>query len=681
MQRVNPLRFVVTLLLCCSFTVVAQQSAKEDKQYQYHIEAQPDWVVAVEQVGAKSDAATDGQHYMLTDNQMKVDDKGQQHYSHYKMRFDHYSAIESGSDIRVRFDPAYEVPYFHGIEVIRDGKRINKLVESKLKFISSEDSQKSNIYGGEVEALMLLEDIRIGDVLEYSYTVKGANPVFDNNFSRFFSLGWGIVVDNAFVRVLSPKSKPLFFKTQGTDVQVKVSELGAKFDNLTEYRLHLTYTPEVLSEDAVPTWYDAYPWVQFSEYESWQDVSQWAYQLFQLEDKLSPELNAFIDSLKGLEKADAISKATSFIQDDIRYLGLELAENSHKPHHPNETFTNRYGDCKDKSLLLSSVLNKLGIDAWPALVSTTDKGHLDKYLPSHGLFDHAIVTIELDGKSIWLDPTVSYQGTSLQSIHQPEYGQALVIKKDSNSLSVAKPSEPVPGTVAIVEEYLAVDYFSPVIWSIKTTYTGKEAERKRYNLSTQTTQKLSRNYLNFYAKTYPKVSTLEPLQVVDDRQKNVLVMNEKYLVPDYWKHADNEASFELYTVDVGDYIRAPKTIIRQQPLAVYQIGLMTHKVTLNMPDDVDFTNSVYNKTVEDQHFSLTSSFDYDRRRLSLTNVYKVKQKMVKALDVADHLLVLNKARKLLSYDGSITNVNDEAGGEPLKTLIQALNSRVKGNQL
>jgi hypothetical protein len=462
---------------------------------------------------------------------------------------------------------------------------------------------------------------------------------------------------------------------------VKVSELGAKFDNLTEYRLHLTYTPEVLSEDAVPTWYDAYPWVQFSEYESWQDVSQWAYQLFQLEDKLSPELNAFIDSLKGLEKADAISKATSFIQDDIRYLGLELAENSHKPHHPNETFTNRYGDCKDKSLLLSSVLNKLGIDAWPALVSTTDKGHLDKYLPSHGLFDHAIVTIELDGKSIWLDPTVSYQGTSLQSIHQPEYGQALVIKKDSNSLSVAKPSEPVPGTVAIVEEYLAVDYFSPVIWSIKTTYTGKEAERKRYNLSTQTTQKLSRNYLNFYAKTYPKVSTLEPLQVVDDRQKNVLVMNEKYLVPDYWKHADNEASFELYTVDVGDYIRAPKTIIRQQPLAVYQIGLMTHKVTLNMPDDVDFTNSVYNKTVEDQHFSLTSSFDYDRRRLSLTNVYKVKQKMVKALDVADHLLVLNKARKLLSYDGSITNVNDEAGGEPLKTLIQALNSRVKGNQL
>ncbi|MCJ8271794.1 MAG: hypothetical protein MJK04_20655, partial [Psychrosphaera sp.] len=87
----------------------------------------------------------------------------------------------------------------------------------------------------------------------------------------------------------------------------------------------MTYTPEVLSEDAVPSWYDAYPWGQFSEYQSWQDVSQWAYQLFQLEDKLSPQLNTFIDSLKGLKKVDAISKATSFIQDDIRYLGLELA--------------------------------------------------------------------------------------------------------------------------------------------------------------------------------------------------------------------------------------------------------------------------------------------------------------------------------------------------------------------
>jgi lipopolysaccharide biosynthesis regulator YciM len=137
----------------------------------------------------------------------------------------------------------------------------------------------------------------------------------------------------------------------------------------------------------------------------------------------------------------------------------------------------------------------------------------------------------------------------------------------------------------------------------------------------------------------------------------------------------------LYTVDVGDYMRAPKTIRRQQPLAIYQIGSMTHKVTLNIPDDVDFTNSEHREVFDDQHFSVTSSFDYDRRRISLTNVYKVKQEWVKAVDVADHLQVLKKARKLLSYDGSITHVNNDAGAEPLKTLVQALNLRVKGNQL
>ena len=46
---------------------------------------------------------------------------------------------------------------------------------------------------------------------------------------------------------------------------------------------------------------------------------------------------------------------------------------------------------KDKSLLLSSILNELGIEAFPALVNTEAQTELARELPSPLAFDHCIV--------------------------------------------------------------------------------------------------------------------------------------------------------------------------------------------------------------------------------------------------------------------------------------------------
>ena len=60
--------------------------------------------------------------------------------------------------------------------------------------------------------------------------------------------------------------------------------------------------------------------------------------------------------------------ALQFVQNKIRYVSLSFGSNAYHPHHPDEVLQNRYGDCKDKSLLLLSLLRAAGIQAWPALV-------------------------------------------------------------------------------------------------------------------------------------------------------------------------------------------------------------------------------------------------------------------------------------------------------------------------
>src|SRR3546814_13646976 len=68
---------------------------------------------------------------------------------------------------------------------------------------------------------------------------------------------------------------------------------------------------------------------------------------------------------------DRVTEVTRYIQDNIRYVGEEMGEGSYVPRRPALVLERGYGDCKDKSLLLAVALRRVGIDAVPALVSTS----------------------------------------------------------------------------------------------------------------------------------------------------------------------------------------------------------------------------------------------------------------------------------------------------------------------
>jgi transglutaminase-like putative cysteine protease len=52
------------------------------------------------------------------------------------------------------------------------------------------------------------------------------------------------------------------------------------------------------------------------------------------------------------------------VQHDIRYVAIELGIGAQQPHPASDVFTKRYGDCKDKATLLSSILKEIGVDSY-----------------------------------------------------------------------------------------------------------------------------------------------------------------------------------------------------------------------------------------------------------------------------------------------------------------------------
>ena len=131
-----------------------------------------------------------------------------------------------------------------------------------------------------------------------------------------------------------------------------------------------------------------------SEFNSWNEVSKWYAQLFPRNPHLSPGLLKKINDIKNSysDNDGRVLAALHFVQDEIRYMAVEIGVNSHKPNQPDKIFGQRFGDCKDKSYLLATILNAMGIEANAVLINTTDKQILSDKLPSPLAFDHCIVT-------------------------------------------------------------------------------------------------------------------------------------------------------------------------------------------------------------------------------------------------------------------------------------------------
>jgi transglutaminase-like putative cysteine protease len=133
----------------------------------------------------------------------------------------------------------------------------------------------------------------------------------------------------------------------------------------------------------------------FSSSDGWQSVGVWYDKLSR--DRLvpTPEITAKAHELAAgktdfYDKTEAIAE---FVQKQIRYFVIEMGIGGYQPHFANDTFRNRYGDCKDKATLLSSMLSTVGIHA--ALLMVDDRrGVIDPDAPSI-VGNHMVTAIEI----------------------------------------------------------------------------------------------------------------------------------------------------------------------------------------------------------------------------------------------------------------------------------------------
>lgn len=95
--------------------------------------------------------------------------------------------------------------------------------------------------------------------------------------------------------------------------------------------------------------------------------------------------------LEGLSDQEKVIRLSRLAQDQIVYKALEFGAKARIPDHAKDTWANRYGDCKDLTIVIYQMLKAAGIEAHPLLVSTSDP--LVEELPSLDQFNHMVIYV------------------------------------------------------------------------------------------------------------------------------------------------------------------------------------------------------------------------------------------------------------------------------------------------
>jgi hypothetical protein len=250
---------------------------------------------------------------------------------------------------------------------------------------------------------------------------------------------------------------------------------------------------------------------------SWQGIGGWEAGLLVGRLQPTPAMQQKVQELTaGLKSPiDKMRALGTYVQREVRYVAIEIGIGGYQPHAASDVFTTRYGDCKDKAALLSTMLRIAGIESNLVLVNTR-RGYVTPDRPTTR-FDHVIIAIQVPsasseglyavsdvpgvGRVLFFDPTDDLTPFgNLPGVEQDNY--SLIVTEKSGVLVkmpiVSSDNNRLERSVA-----LTVGPLGGLTGQVKEVYTGAEAANKRSILRQLDPSERKRSIESFLASFLP----------------------------------------------------------------------------------------------------------------------------------------------------------------------------------
>ncbi|MUV12640.1 DUF3857 domain-containing transglutaminase family protein [Noviluteimonas gilva] len=570
---------------------------------------------------------------------------------------------------QIEFNPEYQRLVLHRVQVRRDGGWTDRLVPDKISLARRETGFENDLADGQVTALLVLDDVRIGDVVRTSYTIYGSNPILAGQTLDYGMIGGPTPMLDARLRVLlPPNADPKWHLENGAPAPTV-----RRMPDGIEVQVARHAAPLIVDEQNYPTWYQPFMTLQIAQARTWGDVATWAVTLFPQVDTLPPDLEARIAQWSALPDPGArLQAALRAVQDEVRYFGIEMGSNSHRPTQPSETWTRRFGDCKDKAYLLSTILRKLKIDAVPALVSTERGKRSMDFVPTGAVFNHVIVRASMPDGIVYVDPTLRQQGGDPRDFDLADLGMALPVAPGVRAPEAIAAPRTAKMRIASVERWTPSD--SGAKLEIETTYEGPAADIARNGIAAMRVEDISRQSADELRARYGDVDVVSPPSVRDDRVRNALVVTESYTLKSPFIADSGARALDLYGSSLDGITRLPPSMARSGPLAVGTPAEYRHEFRIALPKGWRVLQSKDKQNVVASTFDFARDIDVTDDNVAIVYDLRIKSRETTAAGATEHLAQLRKLREDLGtrmrFQAPPSRVEAKERDERLKSLLR-----------
>ncbi len=460
--------------------------------------------------------------YLLIDNQIHAE--RHELFVRQVIRLESMEAVQNWSQWKVLFEPKRQLITLHSLKIRRGQNEIDQSHLEKAHFLQREEGLERFVMLGWFTLLMILEDVRPGDILDFAYTIESSSELFPDQGGSFFTLPQGMSVGKYRFACQFADARQRKWKSSSAELSpVERRENGMTFWEWSGDKCH---APKL--EANTPSWHIGNPWIQVSDFADWQTVAAGISKMWvaETDDSTIAEL---ANEIEGQESSlpRRIERAIRLVQDECRYLSVNLDLGGQIPTPPGAVARRRYGDCKDLSFLLVNLLGKLGVRARTLLVNTLLHQSIRNFMPMPSLFNHAIVEFEVDGKRRWIDTTFKQQGGDAFNRFIPAYGCGLPVDASATSL-VEAPKLEVSNLFDLHEHVLLDTRNGSSLMAVTLQVEGNQADLHRNQFKKLGLEEWSKQRLQSMVNRYRSAKRVGALKCQDNRDANVFVLTEVF---------------------------------------------------------------------------------------------------------------------------------------------------------
>jgi Domain of Unknown Function with PDB structure (DUF3857)/Domain of Unknown Function with PDB structure (DUF3858)/Transglutaminase-like superfamily len=269
-----------------------------------------------------------------------------------------------------------------------DGKKV-ELPSEDIQIKPTPQAEAAPSFSSLKEIQINYKDLKNGDATYFKYRLTTTKPYFENQFDMIEVLPFFYEWKSVEINLTAPKDFQLYIQSVDFDGGRIADENGK-----ARWQWHKQNQAAFEIESGMYDYFNASPRLAVTSFKNFEELGAAYWSEAKKKAVVTPEIQTLADEItKDIKEPQQQASAIyEWANKNIRYLSIVLDKGGWIPHSSSEILANRYGDCKDYSTILYTLLKAKNIDSYPVLIRS-EFGDWFPEVATPDYFNHAILYI------------------------------------------------------------------------------------------------------------------------------------------------------------------------------------------------------------------------------------------------------------------------------------------------